>query len=202
MSERHRRNDPSGRNPGRDLLRFPHPDQFPRTAILIPGPSTVQLAIDGLAAPRFRSSSTAGSPAFFELDQQHVIATLPDGSVITARQTGQAGDYVVFYATGLGAVVPPLDDREVPMTALTIEDIAQLSLLLGRQSRGSQPHSLCRSSAWICWFVPDQSQLPAGLSANPEVRVSSGNQISPKGLPSRFNPNRAATLRAHSTREG
>ena len=99
--------------------------------ILIPGPSDVQLAIDGLAGPDIPIQLAASSPAFFQSDRQTIIAAHADGSLLKADAPGRSGEFIVLYATGLGPVVPPLSNLQIPITAARIKQFEDLKITLG-----------------------------------------------------------------------
>lgn len=151
-------------------------------SILGPGPSDVLVAIDGLHGPDIPIQISATAPAFFQLNAQDVVATQPDGTVITPQNPAKPGDYVVLYATGLGAVVPPLDDREVPESAQWIQDLTDLKVTL----EGAQLDASDILYAGVCPGYAGLYQinlhLPATVGANPAIRVTLTDGSSPAGL--------------------
>jgi uncharacterized protein (TIGR03437 family) len=151
-------------------------------SILIPGPSDVVIAIDGLHGPDIPIQITAAAPAFFLLDAKDVVATLPDGTVITPENPAKPGAVVVLYLTGLGAVVPPLDDREIPDTALWIQDIADLKITLDGVSVDPALILYAGVAPGFGGLYQINLQLPSNVGANPAIRAAMGGESSPAGL--------------------
>ena len=86
----------------------------------------------------------------------------PDGSVITPQNPAKRGDYVILYATGLGAVVPPLEDREIPLTALTIQGMGDFKITLDGELVDPAENSVCRCVSRFCRTLSDQFAPVAG----------------------------------------
>src|SRR6266849_968470 len=51
--------------------------------LLVAGPATVQLVVDGLAGPPVTIQLTAAAPALFQVDARTVVAAHSDGSLVT-----------------------------------------------------------------------------------------------------------------------
>jgi uncharacterized protein (TIGR03437 family) len=151
-------------------------------SILTPGPSDVLVAIDGLHGPDIPVQISAAAPAFFQLDAGDVIATLPDGTVITPQAPAKPGDIVVLYATGLGAVVPPLDDREVSTAAQWIQNLADLKITLDGAAIDSTRILYAGVAPGFAGLYQINLQLPATVGANPAIRATVAGQSSPAGL--------------------
>ena len=150
--------------------------------ILLPGPTDVQIALDAIAGPSIPVQIVAGAPALFQLDPQTVIAARPDGSVLTAGNPGKPGDYVIFYATGLGQVNPPLSDREIPSGAAKIKLLSDLKITLNGTALDARNIAYAGVSPGFGGLYQINVKLPDTLGANPEVRVAIGSQNSRAGV--------------------
>ena len=149
--------------------------------ILIPGPSTLVVTLDGLAGPILKIQIAATSPGLFQSDPQTIIATRPDGSLVTSAQPAGPGDYLILYATGLGPVVPPVGNLEIPTLAARLTQISDLPGHGRRRRSGPLQHFLCRRLAWFSGLYQINLQMPASLPANTEIRVGIADQLAQPG---------------------
>jgi uncharacterized protein (TIGR03437 family) len=152
------------------------------SSILIPGPSEIVVAIDGLHGPIIPIRITAAAPAFFQFDAQTVVATLPDGTVITPQAPAKPGDYVILYATGLGAVVPPLDDLEVSESVQWIQKLPGLNITLDGTAVDPTDIVYAGVAPGFAGLYQINLYLPSTTGANPAIRAVMSNQKSPDGL--------------------
>ena len=151
-------------------------------SVLDPAPCTILEAIDGLEGPSIMIQLNAAAPAFFQLNAANVIATQPDGAVITPQNPAHPGDVVVLYATGLGAVVPPLEDREVPTAIQWIAALGDLMVTLDGMPVDSSQILYAGVAPGFAGLYQINLQLPAGLGANPAIQAMLAGQTSPAGL--------------------
>ncbi len=149
---------------------------------LLPGPATVQLIIDGLAGPPVQVQLGAAAPALYQLDQQTIIATMADGTLITSAASAQPGDVVVLYATGLGQSVPPVGYGELPTAAAPLQMLSIFQVLLD----GNPVDPTGILYAGLAPGFPGLYQinvtLPAATGVNPEIRIAVGAAVSEAGL--------------------
>ncbi len=151
-------------------------------SLLTPGPATLHVVIDGLDGPAVTLQIFDAAPAFFQLDAKTVIATEPDGSVISSEHPAKPGDYVVLYATGLGAVVPPLGYLEIPEVASWILDLSSLKITLDAAAVEASDILYAGVAPGFAGLYQINLHLPASVGANPAIRIAMGQQISPDGL--------------------
>lgn len=151
-------------------------------AILLPGPSDILVAIDGVNGPDVPIEITAAAPAFFQLDATNAVATQPDGTVITPQNQARPGDIVILYLTGLGAVVPPLDDREVPQTALWIQEFSSLQITLNGTPVDPSDILYAGVAPGFAGLYQVNLHLPSTVAKNPAIRAVLGKQSSPDGV--------------------
>jgi uncharacterized protein (TIGR03437 family) len=151
-------------------------------SILLPGSTTVTVALNGIAGPTIPVQIAAGAPAFFQLDTQSVIATRPDASVVTADNPASPGDTLILYATGMGQVVPPLSDREVPLRALAIKQLSDLKVNIDGVPLDASFIAYAGVCPGFAGLYQVNLRLPDTVNPNPEIQVSLSNNTSPPGL--------------------
>jgi uncharacterized protein (TIGR03437 family) len=149
---------------------------------LLPGPSTVQVVIDGLAGPQVPVTLGSASPALFQLDQQNIIATRLDGSLITPAASAKPGDVVVLYATGLGAIVPPIGYGEVPLAAASLKMLSDLQVLLDGTAVDLSLILYAGVAPNFAGLYQINLTLPDSTGANPEIRIAVGTALGIAGL--------------------
>jgi uncharacterized protein (TIGR03437 family) len=160
----------------------PNQINFLVPSILIAGPSDVQVSIDGLAGPDVPIQIAAVAPAFFQLDPHTLIATRPDGSLLTADTPAQRGEVVILYATGLGAVNPPLANLQVASGAATLKQVADLKMLADGTALDAGLVLYAGVAPGFAGLYQINMKLPDWIGANPEIRVQLGGMTSPAGF--------------------
>jgi uncharacterized protein (TIGR03437 family) len=149
--------------------------------LLIAGPATVQVEVDGLAGPPVTIMLGATAPTLFQLDPATVLAAHLDGSTVTADSPAQSGEVIVLYATGLGPTVPAAIPNQVP-TSLAVVAAVDFQVLLNGVA-------VDRSQVLYAGVAPGYGglyqinlRLAANAPQNPEVRVGTPAQMSLPGL--------------------
>lgn len=150
--------------------------------ILIAGPSDVQVTLDGVAGPLQPIQIASTSPAFFQLDAQTVIATHVDGTVLTVDQPAISGELIILYATGLGQVVPPLGNLQVPSGALRIAQLANLKITLDGALLDPSRVAYAGVAPGFAGLYQINLRLPDFVGPNPEIRLGLADDMSPPGL--------------------
>ena len=149
---------------------------------LLPGPTTVQLVIDGLAGPPISVTLGATAPALFQLDQQNVIATRADWSLITPAAPAKPGDVVVLFATGLGHTVPPASYGELPSVPAPLAMLSDFEVLLDGNTVDPSDIAYAGVAPGFSGLYQINVTLPAPTGANPEIRIAVGAAVSVAGL--------------------
>lgn len=151
-------------------------------ASLSPGRAEIQLILDAQAGPTVTVTLAPLAPAIFQLDAKFVIATHLDGSPVTEDDPASPGEFVVFYATGLGPTQPRADYGKIPHQAAQIEQLPDFSVTFD----GTRLDS---SRIYYAGLTPDFAglfqvnvRLPDDVADNPEVRMGVGDRISPPDL--------------------
>jgi len=149
---------------------------------LLPGPATVQLVIDGLAGPQISVALAAAAPALYQLDQQNIIATRPDGSLITPAASAKAGDVVVLYATGLGPAVPPVGYGELPRSTAPLQMLTDFYVLLDGNAVDPSAIAYAGIAPGFAGLYQINLILPGSTASNPEIRIGIADAIGKSGL--------------------
>ena len=149
---------------------------------LLPGPTTLQLVVDGLAGPPVAITLGASAPALFQLDQQNIIATRADWSLITPAAPAQPGDVVVLFATGLGQTVPPAGYGELPSVPAPLAMLSGFQVLLDGNPVDPSGIAYAGVAPGFSGLYQINVTLPATTGSNPEIRIAIGPAVSLGGL--------------------
>lgn len=158
----------------------PHQINFLVPANLTPGRHILTVTRDSIAGPTLTVLLQAASPAFYQLNEHTVVATQPDGQVITSKRPAHPGDVVVLYATGLGALSPAPAPLEVAGKATAIADTQNFLVWVNGVSAGTVLYAGVTPGFGGLYQI--NFRLPLDCPANPEIRVIASGQISAPGL--------------------
>jgi len=143
-----------------------------------PGNSLVTVVREGWNGPTVTLPLVNGAPALFDDGAGFAIATHLDGAVLSDASPAQPGEFVVIYATGLGATDPNPQSGEVPMAAALIQYFSTLSISLNGVAL---PPSLIYY-AGVCpgyaGLYQINIQLPQDVPSDPVIQVFMGTQTS------------------------
>jgi uncharacterized protein (TIGR03437 family) len=154
---------------------------------LLPTTFDVRVTMNALNGPSVRLQLAETAPGLFQLSPEFVVATRPDGSVITPENPAQPGDVIVLYATGLGPTSPRAEAGQIATTAARVTTPNFRVLLEGVDVE--------RDRAFYVGLTPYYAglyqinlNLPVNLGDDPEIRIGFGDRLSPAGLklPLRF----------------
>ena len=168
--------------PGNPYYVSPTQINFLMPPNLLPGPATVQLVIDGLAGPPISITLGIAAPALFQLDQQTIIATHADGSLITQAASAKPGDVVVLYATGLGQTVPPVGYGELPTGAAQLQMLTSFRVLLDGNPVDYSAIAYAGIAPGFAGLYQINLAIPASTGSNPEIRLAIGDVVGIPGL--------------------
>ncbi len=145
--------------------------------MMLPGPVSFRVVIDGLEGKAIQLTLGAAAPGLFAMlvkDVTYAIATLVDGSLLTPSppsSEAKPGVIVVLYATGLGATTPPAIYGQLPTAAAPLAPGANLEVLLNGVAVES-------SAIGYAGVAPDNAglyqinlTLPKSTASNPEIRL-------------------------------
>lgn len=159
-------------------------------ADLLPGPATVRVTLDGAVGPKAEVELRPAAPAFFQLDDETVVATRDDETV-TKENPAKPGEVVVLYLTGLGRTKPWFRSGEIVTQAAWIEDRSKLTLLIDGEPVERARIEYAGVTPESAGLYQINVKLPDDIRENPEIRVLMGEQASREGLHLPVNPNPA-----------
>lgn len=145
---------------------------------LLPGPSKIVVAHDGLAGPVVPLPLDDVAPGLFTAPNLSLLATHATGELISATAPAQPGEWVVLYCVGLGRTVPDLFNGEVALRAQPIAEMRNLSVLVDNTPLGSDHIYYAGVAPGYAGLYQINARLPDVLGHDPEIRVSIGAQIS------------------------
>jgi uncharacterized protein (TIGR03437 family) len=142
----------------------------------------IQLVRDGTAGPTVWLQLREASPALFQLDAEHVVASMLDYSVITAEAPAHPGQWVILWATGLGPVLPPATYGMIPLQAARIQKIEDFHVFLDGLAVAETLIGYAGVAPGWAGLYQINLRLPEGVGDNPEIRIAVGEEISPPAL--------------------
>src|SRR5258706_824005 len=151
-------------------------------AELRPGDATVFVAREGTHGPILTVTLADASPGLFQVDAATIVATHLDGSLLTNDAPGKAGEVVVIYCTGLGRTNPDVIDGQIAYMVAFIRAMPDLRVVVGGTPVDTGRIYYAGVTPGYPGLYQINVRLPDRFTANPEVRVALGEQISPPGL--------------------
>jgi uncharacterized protein (TIGR03437 family) len=148
----------------------------------LPGPAIVQVVRDGLAGPPVTIHLSEASPGLFQLDPDYVIATRPDGSVITPKNPAAGGEIVILYATGLGRTAPLPADREIPSEAAPLTRLAEFQVVIDGKPLPAADVLYAGVAPRFAGLYQLNVRLPGVLGPDPEITVGYAGAMSAFGV--------------------
>lgn len=149
---------------------------------LVPGERQLRIQVDSTYGPAIPITITAVAPAFFQLDAHTIIAAHANGQVITRDAPAAPGEYIVLYATGLGATIPQPGYGEIPMTAARLADSANFAILLDGVRMDGQRIGYAGVAPGFGGLYQVNIQVPDETGNDPEIRASASGVLTPAGL--------------------
>jgi uncharacterized protein (TIGR03437 family) len=147
--------------------------------LLVAGPATVQLVVDGLAGPPATIMLTAAAPALFQVDARTVVAAHGDGSVVMQAAPAHGGEVIVLYASGLGPTAPPAIKDQIPKAAAPLAQMSDFKVLLNGIAVDASRVIYAGVAPGYAGLFQVNLKLPDNAPSNPEIRISYGDQLSP-----------------------
>ncbi len=148
---------------------------------LSPGPAEMQLTLDGRAGPAVKIQLASAAPALFKWGEKWIVACRADGSGITSEVPARPGEIIILYATGLGRTTPNPRSGELPKQAAPLEKLSDFRVLLNGDEIPAGRILYAGVAPGYAGLYQINLQLPDSLSANPEIRLRLGDEMSPAG---------------------
>ena len=149
-------------------------------SLLTPGSATIQLEVNGVAGPEVQILLSATAPGLFLYpDGMTVIAQHVDYSLVTADAPAHAGELVILYAGGLGQTSPVVPSGQIPQVAAQIKDKSSFKVWLNGVAVDSSRIEYVGITPTTAGLYQINLRLPDGVPPNPEIRISTGDVLSP-----------------------
>lgn len=149
---------------------------------LRPGDMDLYIAREGTAGPHVRITVRDVGPGLYQWEPGMIASTHADGSVITKDHPARAGETVVLYGTGLGETEPAAVAGQISMVPAQMQRLSDLRVVVGGTT-------LDRASIAYAGVTPGSPglyqvnvRLPEKVAANPEIRLTIGDQSSPANM--------------------
>ncbi len=149
----------------------------------LPGQHFIQLGRAGLVGPRIPIRVREQAPELFSTPENWLLATRPNGNLITADNPARPGETIVFYGTGFG---PLLRDLFAQAKFFWLEFLTEFNVLLNGEPRPGIYYAGTAPNFEGLYQV--NYTLPAIAEANPEIRVSARGDQSRAGTRLWFRP--------------
>lgn len=144
---------------------------------LLPGNYFFQLARDGVSGPRFSVRIRAVAPELFTTPENWLLATRPDGSLVTAEKPAKPGETIVFYGTGFGPTLAPATGLQTAVNWL--EHRSEFEVLVNSEATPGLYY--VGVTPGFSGLYQVNYTLPETITANPEIRVSARGDRSREG---------------------
>ena len=149
--------------------------------LLIAGPATVQLEVDGIAGPAVSITLGETAPAIFQIDATNVLAVHLDGSLITPTGSARGDEIVVFWATGLGSTLPPQIPNQIATAAAPIAGRSDFQVTLNGVAVDSSRILYVGVAPGMAGVYQINLRLPSDVAKNCEIRIRTTERASPAG---------------------
>jgi uncharacterized protein (TIGR03437 family) len=146
------------------------------------GQVTVQVVRDGAAGPAVRVTLGEAAPAMFQVDESSVLASHLDYSLVSEQSPAAPGEWVILWATGLGAVTPPATYGMLAPQAAPLQQMGAFRALLDGVAVAPGRVGYAGLAPGWAGLYQINLKLPESTGPNPEIRVAVGEAISPPGL--------------------
>ncbi|MBL8291401.1 MAG: hypothetical protein JNN08_06170 [Bryobacterales bacterium] len=149
---------------------------------LVAGSAELQLVLNGLAGPAISIRVADASPALFQQNEDTVIATRVDGTLLTRQKPGRPGDVLILYATGLGQVFPLPTYGEIVRKAAPLVDQRRFRLFLNGTPVGQDDILYVGLSPGYPGLYQINLRTPLATQEWPVIRLAFDETFSLDGL--------------------
>ena len=146
------------------------------------GTYSLTVVRNGLASQSVPIAIQGVAPGLFSAMPGIAVTTHADGTPVTVTSPAVPGEVVVFYATGLGHMLPDPPDRSAAPSVAPIAQFAGFQVLLDGAAIDPSLVQYAGAAPFNAGLYQVNVQLPANLPSNPEVQVSVAGSMSPAGL--------------------
>ena len=145
---------------------------------------TVSLVVvrDSQAGPTVTLHLNNTSPGLFLWNGNNAVAVHLSGQVISAASPAAPGEIIVIYAAGLGRTSPDTTNGQLANAAFPLYYASQLQVLLNGVPCPAGNILYAGLAPGFAGLYQINLRLPASLTANPQIQVAFGPQVSPPSI--------------------
>jgi uncharacterized protein (TIGR03437 family) len=140
------------------------------------------VAREGTAGPHVQVTVRDVGPGLYQWEPGMIASTHADGSLITKDHPAHAGETVVLYGTGLGDTEPAEVVGQINMVPAQMQRLSDLRVVVGGTSLDSASIAYAGVTPGSPGLYQVNVRLPKQVVANPEIRLTIGNQSSPANM--------------------
>ncbi len=167
--------------PAQLYLVSPGQINFLLPSITSVGDVTIRVFRDGAYGPALKVQLAAAAPALFRLEPGVALVSRFDYSLVTPAAPAKPGEWVILWATGMGAVTPPLPFPYgmLPTRPAWIQHPEQFSVLLDGVAVSSERIAYAGLAVGYAGLYQVNLKLPLDTPLDPEIRLSMGDSRQP-----------------------
>lgn len=152
-------------------------------AHVAPGKSDVQVVRQGVAGPRIAVEIKAEGPVIYPAEEGFLLARHAEsGEWVDTASPARPGEEVSLYVGGLGQLVPPLREMQVPLARIPVEKAARLKVHLDGVELPRSQVAFAGSLPGFAGIFEVRIRIPWAVGEDPEVSLSMDGQASPVSL--------------------
>jgi uncharacterized protein (TIGR03437 family) len=145
----------------------------------IAGTVSLIVARDGQAGPSVSIQLNSASPGLFLWSGNNAVAVHLSGQAISATAPAVPGEIIVMYAAGLGRTSPDTTAGQLATEAFPIYYASQFQVLFNGKACPPGSVLYVGLSPGFAGLYQINLVLPSNLTANPQIQISVGAQVSP-----------------------
>ena len=145
---------------------------------------TVDLVVvlNSQAGPTVSIQLNNTSPGLFLWNGNQAVAVHLNGRVISPASPAVPGEIVVLFAAGLGQTSPATHTGQLATSAFSIYYASQLQILFNGSVAPAGTMLYAGLAPGFAGLYQINLKLPANLTANPEIQLAIGSQVSPASI--------------------
>jgi uncharacterized protein (TIGR03437 family) len=168
--------------PSQLYLVSPNQINFLVPSIANAGDVIIRVFRDGVFGPALQMKLAAAAPALFRLEPGVALVSRFDYSLVTPQAPARPGEWVILWATGMGAVTPPLPYGMLPTKPAWIQQPEQFRVLLDGVAVAPERIAYAGLAVGYAGLYHVNLKLPPDAPRDPEIRLSVGDANSPGGV--------------------
>lgn len=149
---------------------------------LTAGTVSLLVARDSQAGPTVSIQLNNTSPGLFLWNGNNAVAVHLNGQVISPASPAAPGEIVVLYAGGLGRTSPDIANGKLATSAFSLYFASQLQILFNGTPVPRAAVLYAGLAPGFAGLYQINLRLPAILTANPQIQVAIGTEISPTAI--------------------